>query len=264
MECHKLTLMEGKNMDGSSKTVLQNYFLISSCPVDNADSGMCSNVNADATRSIPVCLPEFDLLFRNIYCLICHGFSPEEAVAFRFDVPNCVDRFDELNSTPFSENKSVDVVWDACGIFGLYNIPKQCEATASRMLCLHGDRTAEQKCSAYSNPVAINNVGLVYKNQFCVPVEYANISCLEYNVYPHGIPIFISGNFLLSVTILLDFSHGYPTSMVKINKETENDSHPVISSGSIPLPILVQAFLGLFFLATDLEIIFEKTISLII
>ena len=247
MECQSLTLLEGKNMDGSSQTVRQNYFLISSCPADNADDGMCSDVEADATHSIPVCHPEFDLLFRNIYCLICHGFSPERAVAFTFNVPNCVNWFEETNITSFSK-MSADVVWDACGLLGFSSIPKGCEATAARMLCLHGDRAAEQKCSSYSNPVVTGDNALIYKNQFCVPMENINISCLEYDVYPHAVPVYVGTDFLSSMTIVLDFSSGYPTSMVKISNETP----PVISNGATQIPTLFQALLWLFLTSSEM------------
>ena len=266
MECQQLILMESTYKDGPSKTVLRGYFLISSCPVDNADDE-CSEISSDATHSIPVCLPQFDLLFRNIYCLICHGFSPEEAVAFTFNVPDCVDWLDELNSTSFVRSAtSADAVWNACGILGFSSVSKGCEATTKRMLCLPGDQTTEQKCPAYSNPVVTDENGLIYKNQFCVPTEDINISCLEYDDYGHSAPNYIAGDFLLSITILLDFSSGYPTSTVEISNKNGNDKlHKngndqlrLISNGSMQTSTLVQVLLMLAFFVTALEMIFQK------
>ena len=219
MECQQQPFVGSAKEDGSHGNDLKNYYMISSC-----GDAQCMDVDTDNLHMTPVCLPQFHLIFRNIYCLLCHKYSPENAVAFTLNLFQCSHWPNELNTTSFSENTTVvNIMWKTCAhIFG---IPKECEATAYRMRCPIRWPAVQQRCPAYSNPVVFE--GNVYKNQFCITNTDINISCFTHDDHSYNrLPIGLNLNF--SFIILLDFPSGYPISRIEI-AENKTNNHYFIS-----------------------------------
>ena len=213
MECVKWPYLGVTNAeDGSQNIVIKNYNMISSCPMGSGNDTRCSDIDTDILHFTPVCLLQYQLIFRNIYCLLCHGFPQEQAIAFTLSVTTCSHWHDELNATSLSDNATfINKLWKTCG--AIYSVPKQCEAIAERMQCLMRTPLTTKECRAYSNPVVID--GFIYKNQFCIPAKEGKKRCYVSNGSQLNVPV-DGVRVSQSFTILLDFTSGYPVSRIKI------------------------------------------------
>ena len=219
--------------NGTDEYILKDYRMVTSCPVGNDGDAKCSDVSTDLLHSSPVCLPQSYLIFRNIYCLRCHGFPQERAVAFELDVLGCYHWYDHMNKT--SGNATIlRSFWKDCGSKVVRNIPKACQTTASRMLCPIKEMPGNT-CAAYRNPVTITDTDLVYKNQFCTGNTNQDLKCFAYEQELYETPFMGFGFSFTTFTVFLDFSHGHPVTTVKKFAEygkDENGKHIVMSNGS--------------------------------
>ena len=224
MTCNELSYKGETHGNGWSTILLKKFIMVSSCPTGSAGAGKCIYADTDVMHYTPVCLRQHYLIFRNIFCLRCHGYSEEDAVAFKLSLPMCSTLPVEFYITEFSDNITLaNNLWKDCGYWALNSIPENCEATANRMQCHHiNPSVANPNCSGYSNPVVIDNS--VYKNQFCVPEIHTRPRCFEYDGFPHYVD-----DIPLSLMILFNFSNGFPAVKIKLT-ENEYPSYPVVSN----------------------------------
>ena len=228
MTCVSLVTMGGINAAGSRPPILRYYNMISSCPVGTSGDVQCSDDDTNVLHATPICLPRLYLIFRNIYCLRCHGFSGEEAVAFSVNLPRCDHWQGELNrSVPLETATLLDSFWQYCGYLAQFSLPKVCETTADRMQCPRD--LVEKQCPAYSNPVRIN--GSIYKNQFCAPSIDADIQCLAYNERLYQVFPGYNTMVFISFRVLLDFSNGYHVGEIEFT-DNGNNKHIDINGSS--------------------------------
>ena len=248
MECMGNVYLDDTDEDGSRKIAMKNYLMVASCPQDKGAGERCVDGHFNILHYTPVCLPQLQLIFMNIHCLLCHGFSPENAVAFNLSVSRCSQWPEELNTTYSYDNSTyVRTPWKKC--VRLLSITKRCEATARRMQC----PMIGQNCPAYSNPVIID--GHIYKNQLCIPALISNTRCYanHLNLYNNHATI-VGLNISRLFRILLDFTSEYPQCRVTIaeiknHSGNENNKAPIKpndpSKTSTPSRISVTVLLSL-------------------
>ena len=228
MKCMPVNFV-GRDENGQRQTVSRNYDMIAICPVGSEGDKQCLGIGS-VLHATPVCLPRSHLIFKNIYCLLCHGFSKEEAVAFNVETEK----------------------------YTHFSVPNECKTSADRMQCPKWFQVRGQTCPPYKNPVVIKDTGFTFKNQFCAFTMHADIQCLTYDdqLYSSNLP-WTNHTIAVNFMDLLNFKGGNPIERISLG-ENGNDNRPGFSRVSFNKFDLIQFSWILLFLQATFAIIYVK------
>ena len=131
----------------------------------------CTSYEVSTKHHLPVCLPQLEMLFRNVFCARCNGFQSHEVVSFENWLEVCPEwlafnyNIDEL----FHNETLVDLFYATCHQMKMF-IPEACRSSVSRNHRYYTwPNTDAPACLYFANPMYIqdSNVKSIFKNQFC-------------------------------------------------------------------------------------------------
>ncbi len=218
-----------KEMDGYSETV----YVLNSCPLDYASDDIrkaCEEVadDNDILLQVPVSESRFGIVFSNLYCAMCHGWSRNQvtfwSATMACEIPDKgpppedgrlpdkpqVDR-DSLSKLPANEIITQTICKLRFSPAEHMAKPRRCQMVVSTCGATWDNKVMEQNCrfgyTAYAWPFSeIPTSGLPYKNKYCAECNAISTTCQKVTGQGGPRPGEVVG--MESISILLDFNKG--------------------------------------------------------